>query len=60
MTTEELVEKLRRPMFVYTQAMHGEHNFKNHEPLRKGAETRRKKALAEIRGLAFEFVLRNT
>lgn len=56
MTTEEFVEKLRRPTFNYTMSMHGDSSFKNHESQRKGAATRRKNALAEIHQLALEYV----
>jgi hypothetical protein len=56
MTTEELVERLRRPMFNYTQAMHGDSYFRDHDSLRRGAKTRRRNALAEIHQLALEYV----
>ena len=56
MTTKELVEKLRRPMFNYTQAMHGDHYFKNNPGLKKGAHTKRERALNEIDSLVFEYV----
>lgn len=59
MTTEELVEKLRRPMFNYTQAMHGDTNYANHPSLRRGAATKRKNALAEIHQLTLEYVNSN-
>ena len=56
MTTEKLVQELRRPMHNYTRAMHGDSYFPVGSQQRKAAATRRKNALAEIHQLALEYV----
>jgi len=50
MTTEQLIEKLRNPMFVYTMAMHESG---------QGAKTRRHNALKKIDDLILVYVIGN-
>lgn len=61
MTTEEFIEKLRRPMFNYTMSMHGESYFPGDigERWRKGCATKKKRAVKEIDDLILVYVIGN-
>ena len=61
MTTEELIESLRRPMFNYTMSMHGDSYFAgpNGEQWRKGCATKKAKAIKEIDALLFQYAATN-